>query len=279
MLYHFTPGDSNVQLIKSQSFVKEENQSPDVFLTYPSEEYVFRGYSGPDSLIQYPMYEFYFDSPQDVDGLFFVGVYSADDFEIPVGRLFKLIDRDTNALRPLLPECCRNRYWGLLDMDKKLLIAYTNLITSIFVSPTRVLECNGSRIQTGWTGYYWDYVYAVAAPHPDTMYSLFAPMSFPIIMPQGYLAATGPTAEAGDVRLLPNPVRGRDPMGGKVTVEADCAIRHVEVADMMGRVLIAERYDGGTRSATLDVGRLAQGSYVVKVKTERGPVAKKLMIE
>ncbi len=75
------------------------------------------------------------------------------------------------------------------------------------------------------------------------------------------------------MRLLPNPARTR------VTVEADCAIRHVEVADMAGRVLIAERYDADVRSATLDVGRLAQGIYAVRVYTEREEAVQKLIIE
>ncbi len=75
------------------------------------------------------------------------------------------------------------------------------------------------------------------------------------------------------MRLLPNPARTR------VTVEADCAIRHVEVADMAGRVLVSEQCGAGVRSATLDVSRLAQGSYVVRVKTERDETVQRLIID
>ena len=83
-----------------------------------------------------------------------------------------------------------------------------------------------------------------------------------------------PTEEGRTVFVLrPNPTRSR------VTVEAECAIRIVEVADMAGRVLMSERYDTDTRSATLDVGRLAQGSYLVRVKTEREEGVQKLIIE
>jgi hypothetical protein len=48
---------------------------------------------------------------------------------------------------------------------------------------------------------------------------------------------------------------------------------------MAGRVLIAERYDADVRSATLDVGRLAQGIYAVRVYTEREEAVQKLIIE
>jgi hypothetical protein len=95
----------------------------------------------------------------------------------------------------------------------------------------------------------------------------------PILRPQGYLSATAPMAEMGNVRLQPNPARTH------VVVEAECAIKHVELADMSGRVLLSERYDGQAQSVTLDVSRLAKGSYVVKVKTERDESAQKLLVE
>ncbi|MBQ9864170.1 MAG: T9SS type A sorting domain-containing protein [Bacteroidales bacterium] len=94
----------------------------------------------------------------------------------------------------------------------------------------------------------------------------------PIIKPRGYLSAAI-LRDAGDVQLKPNPARTR------VTVEADQAIRYVELTDMAGRTMIVQKYDGGTLSATLDINALPHGLYMVKVRTEKAVTTKKLLIE
>ena len=48
--------------------------------------------------------------------------------------------------------------------------------------------------------------------------------------------------------------------------------------DMLGSVMLSERYDVNVQSATMDVSKLAQGSYVVKVKTERDVTTQKLIV-
>lgn len=247
MLYQFVPGDSNVHLIKSQTFVVEENQRPDLVLVYREKDNLDGYYNGIDSLVRFPMYEFYFDYPQEVEGNFYVGVHSVDSFLMPMPQ------------HRTLPSCCHNGYWGVVNVNNSMLIRYTN---ESFVCNHYQGEGRGE-------------THGVTAPWTDTMYTGTGQMVYPITKPQGYLTATEPTAEAagGRVRLSPNPARTR------VTVEADCGIRHVEVADMAGRVLVSERYDAGARSATLDVGRFAQGIYAVRVYTEREEAVQKLIIE
>ena len=114
------------------------------------------------------------------------------------------------------------------------------------------------------------------APQTDTDFNYIAQGIMPITRPEGYLAylsATPPEADAGGVRLLPNPAKTR------VTVEADCAIRKVEISDLLGRVIVSRQYYGDSQSSTLDVSWLSQGNYVVRVKTARETVAQKLVIE
>ena len=124
----------------------------------------------------------------------------------------------------------------------------------------------------GW----WDNYYGgagIEVPLTDTIYTGSGQLIFPILRPKGYLTTGKQIAMAESVRLMPNPART------KVTVEAADAISEVQVSDMMGRVLMSERYDGDVRSVTLDVSGLAQGSYVVRVNMERESATCKLMVE
>lgn len=260
MLYQFAPGDSNVQLIKRQTFVVEQNQQPDLMMVYKEAHYALGlATENIDSLIKLPMYEFYLDLPEKLEGNFYVGVYSADSFYMPTPCMVDISPR----AQLFGGGCCHHGYWGYLDMDKNMLLRYTNVGLGALCESGRQMDGLG-----------FD-VHGVLAPQTDTMYNNIAQFAFPITKPRGYLTAIEPTAgaAAGGVRLSPNPARTQ------VTVEADCAIRHVEVADMAGRVLIAERYDADVRSATLDVGRLAQGIYAVRVYTEREEAVQKLIIE
>ena len=249
LLYSFTPGDSLVQLVKSQTFAVEEDQSPDLYMVFKEYDYA-SGNPSPfhDTLVKFPMREFYFDSPQKMYGNFFVGIHSTDTFVTAMGVLCN-------------NSCCHSGYAGFIDMDKKMFLAY--------------VSCGSSSICCSSEGIYdgldW-HPHGVAVPMTETVYGSSSQFVYPILRPQGYLNATTPEKEAGNVRLLPNPARTR------VTVEADCAIRNVEVMDMLGSVILLERYDGDVRSATLDVSNLAQGSYVVKVKTEQNVSVQKLIV-
>ena len=253
-LYNFTPGDSNVQLIISQSFVVEQNQPPDLIMLYKSLHNC--RYPGvPDSMLRLPMYEFYFDSPVDLSGDFYVGIHSEDTISVATGSLLEgedemILDRSDGS-------CCPSGYYGCVDMERSVL-TYWNA------------ECDWEIGQSWYTERMGK---GIIAPQTDTLFTYRAPAVMPILRPQGYLSAAAPTAEMGKVRLQPNPARTH------VVVEAECAIKHVELADMSGRVLLSERYDGQAQSVTLDVSRLAKGSYVVKVKTERDESAQKLLVE
>ena len=249
LLYSFTPGDSLVQLVKSQTFAVEKHQSPDLYMVFKEYDYA-SGNPSPvhDTLLKFPMREFYFDSPQEMYGNFFVGIHSTDTFVTAMGVLCN-------------NSCCHSGYAGFIDMDKKMFLAYVSCGSSSIC-------CSSEGIYDGWD---W-HPHGVAVPMTDTVYGSYSQFVYPILRPQGYLNATTPEKEAGNVRLLPNPARTR------VTVEADCAVRNVEVMDMLGSVMLSERYTDDVRSATLDVSKLAQGSYVVKVKTEQNVSVQKLIV-
>ena len=249
MLYHFTPGDSVVQLVKSQTFVVEPNQQPDLFLLHrlghqPGEPQY------PDSNIRkYPMYEFYFDEPQKMEDYFYVGMHSKDSFLCPCAVMFDLTMRQ---------DCCHNGYTGRVDMNRNVLVGAWNYPGQI---------CAGSELPqpTGTDG--------TAAPLPDTVFERVSQFAYPITKPKGYLSATTQVEEAGGVRLLPNPAKRW------VTVEADCAIRDVELTDMAGRAVLSVQPDGVAKSVKLDIGRLTKGCYIVRVKTEQEATTQKLVIE
>ena len=261
LIYNFTSGDSNVQLVKRQSFVVEPNQSPDLTMLYNSLFHVRNPeLEDPDSIIRIPMYEFYFDSPVDLYGDFYVGIHSLDTFEVVgavIGNGGQILNQDMQDSSV----CCPSGYLGYVDIERNVLLFWD-------------AECNWRFGQTwgedNWSG---DSYHGVNAPQTDTIFTMRTQAFMPILRPQGYLSATAPMAEMGNVRLQPNPARTH------VVVEAECAIKHVELADMSGRVLLSERYDGQAQSVTLDVSSLAKGSYVVKVKTERDESAQKLLVE
>lgn len=248
MLYNFTPGDSNVQLIMRQKCFLEEHQSPNLTIVY-------RTSNVQDTLVKYPMYEFYFDSPIDVTGDFYVGIHSLDSFVLETGKMNYM------ALWNGGGACCHSGYYGFVDTEKNVLKMWN-------------AECPGGAWVSG--GSYGYLPGGTIAPQTDTVFNYIAQGIMPITRPEGYLAylsATPPETEAGGVRLLPNPAKTR------VTVEADCDIRKVEVMDMLGHVLKTRQYYGDAQSSTLDVSWLSPGCYVVRVKTAHETVAQKLVIE
>jgi len=245
LLYNFTPGDSTVQLAGSQTFTVKEGHPNDLYLVYKD------AYELEEDL-KFPMYELYFDSPIDIDGHFFIGIHSEDSFSVQCGAVPAYLDGRL---------CCNHGYFGHIDMERGVLIQYAA----------------GCDIRHYWRGGFYGYGSpGVEAPNTDTILTMQNQAIFPILRPKGYLSdlsAGGQSAAAGSVRLMPNPARTN------VAVEAADAISGVQVSDMMGRVLLSERYDGDARSVTLDVAGLASGSYVVRVKTRRESATRKLVVE
>ena len=116
LIYNFTSGDSNVQLVKRQSFVVEPNQSPDLTMLYNSLFHVRNPeLEDPDSIIRIPMYEFYFDSPVDLYGDFYVGIHSLDTFEVVgavIGNGGQILNQDMQDSSV----CCPSGYLGYVDV-------------------------------------------------------------------------------------------------------------------------------------------------------------------
>lgn len=249
VLYQFTPGDSNLRPLKEQSFVKEMEQQPDLYLIHYEEMYLYGDYFNPawDSLFKFPMYEFYFDTPIEISGNFYVCISSKDTFSINTGASWPGYSHSY----------CQNGYDGLADMTNNVLIYYYSGSSAC------------GRRRGGLTDYE---TWGIPAPQTDTMNTNRSQLAYPIIRPKGYLTATKPTEDVGSVRLLPNPARTR------VTVEAADAIKDVQVSDMAGRVLITKWYPGDARAVTLDIESLPRGSYVVRVKTEKKETVQKLVV-
>ncbi len=70
------------------------------------------------------------------------------------------------------------------------------------------------------------------------------------------------------VRVYPNPV------GGAMHIESDRQYAYVEVCDLMGRVVLRERY-----RSTIDVSGLSSGVYLVRLLDERGKVHQVRMVK
>ena len=201
------------------------------------------------------MYEFYFDKQIEVDGPVYMGVRTTDSVLIEYASLY-------NIARQVLWQndgsCCLWGYDGYVDIERQVLLSY-------YASPL----CPDERVAV----YDRDYLYrAVVAPSTDTIHTFYTQYIMPIIKPRGYLSAAI-LRDAGDVQLKPNPA------STKVTVEAEQPIRGVELSDMTGRTVVSRKYDEGTLSATLDIGSLPQGIYIVRVRTDRAVATRKLLVE
>ena len=242
IVYTFTPGDSVVHPIISQTFIVEQGQPHDLVMSYPGGDL-------------HPMYEFYFDTPIEVDGPIYMGVRTTDTVLIEYAALYNI---GRQVLWQNDGACCLWGYDGYVDIKRQVLLSY-------YTTPI----CPDERVAV----FDRDYLFrAVVAPSTDTLHTFHTQYIMPIIKPKGYLTAAR-LRDAGDVQLKPNPARTR------VTVEADQAIRYVELTDMAGRTMIVQKYDGGTRSATLDINALPLGLYMVKVRTDRAVATRKLLVE
>ncbi len=171
-LYTFTPGDSVVHPITTQTFIVEKGQSPDLAISLPNA-------------VLFPVYEFYFDKPIRVDGPVFIGAITTDSciYQRPYFDSYGnwVFGHDDGT-------CCIWGYEAQVDIKKEVLISYKT-----------ITGCPRNGV----------YMYnrsGLAAPSADTLHTTMAPVIHPIIMPQGYLSAVA-LQEGGDVHLKPNPAR------------------------------------------------------------------------
>ena len=78
-------------------------------------------------------------------------------------------------------------------------------------------------------------------------------------------------AESARITLSPNPT------SGKVKVSADEAIRGIKVFDMAGKEVLSVVSSG--RNVEIDMAGQPSGTYVVRLETEKGTAARKLIVE
>ena len=96
---------------------------------------------------------------------------------------------------------------------------------------------------------------------------------YPILVPQGSIVGIDTVRINTNLGLVPNPAQGQ------VKVEADCAIRGVDLVDLMGHNCLSRTFSGKGQSVTLDVGSLPRGYYTVRVNTLHGILIGKLLLE
>jgi hypothetical protein len=73
------------------------------------------------------------------------------------------------------------------------------------------------------------------------------------------------------VRLQPNPAKDI------VTVQSSFKVKEIEIHNVLGQVVL--RKEGSQNIETIDVSNLQSGTYIVRIKTQRGFANKKILIE
>jgi hypothetical protein len=68
-----------------------------------------------------------------------------------------------------------------------------------------------------------------------------------------------------------------NPASDIVTVQSSFKVREIEIHNALGQVVL--RKEGSQNIETLDVSNLQSGTYIVRIKTQRGFANKKILIE
>jgi hypothetical protein len=71
--------------------------------------------------------------------------------------------------------------------------------------------------------------------------------------------------------VYPNPAKDI------VTVQSSFKVREIEIHNSLGQVVL--RKEGSQNIETIDVSNLQSGTYIVRIKTQRGFANKKILIE
>lgn len=248
-IYEATVGDSQLRLLKSQTFPVSRGQCPDVYLQYKNNE-------DPNLPYYLGMYEFYFDTPLQLRGThYFIG------FKTEFGHLgwrayltmFSASDRANMG-------CSPSYQYANVDKKNHKLVQYQ---LSCYDEDGNYIEVRESDPD------------GLPVLPPEETYCVLTQGMLPIIQPQGYLSALQPTEDAdrSAVRLVPNPA------STQVTVSAAEPIRSLQLFDVEGRLVFQRQYDGDAHSVSVDVRSLAPGAYAAKVITSARETTLKLMVE
>lgn len=141
--------------------------------------------------------------------------------------------------RPLAVTCMGSDMWRSADAD---LLRYNNL--------------------------YFDYNVSCS----DTIYSPAGFFPMRAVEDTTTMALVNVALAADAVTLYPNPTKS-----GEITVEAAENILNVEIYDIANRIVRTE--SANAKSVRLNLSALSSGTYLAKVRTESGTVARKFIIE
>ena len=248
-IYEATVGESELRLVKSQSFPVSRGQTPDLYLRYrcvhPSSNHLDVG-----------LYEFYFDTPLQLDGsLYFIGFKSESG-----NILFRqhYTEKEAGRFSQGYMGCSPSYTTFWVDTKSLRPIQYQNRCYDDDGNETYVFESNPD---------------GLPILPPEETFCWFTQGMLPIIQPKGYLSVPQSMEESDGItsRLVPNPAHD------EVTLTAESAITRVAVYDMQGHLVLEQQAHG--REATLSLRKLAAGSYIVHADTPRGRLTHKLTVE
>jgi hypothetical protein len=219
---------------------------------------LWNGYGNP--VISF--YERYFDEPVVMTDTFLTGITMRTSWVVTHGEF----DSDTSYVRHVVIR-------GFMSQDFQ----------------------NDPIILKGWTKYRQNGVdrYQILsnddADLPDCMIILYYPLIFPILTPPDS-TGTGDidttiidttkvdSVGIGDVQLVGRYVSLQpNPASERVKVTSSFGLQGIEIYNAAGARVREERASGYT--ATLDLGTLAEGAYLVRVHTPAGSTTKKLVVQ
>ena len=210
----------------------------------------------------YSYIEFYFDNPINMNGLFYI----VEDVTITSTRLNRvLFVKDCAVYDPSLIRTAEDTAatpWMLWDQH-----------------PFRDSE----RFGFGYN--YWDLWGSepgnASAPIPNTCQMYF----FPIFAETDSTLGDGINFDANDSTdmSLYNATVDRysniypNPASDIVTIQSSFKVKEIEIHNALGQVVL--RKQGSQNIETIDVSNLQSGTYIVRIKTQRGFANKKILIE
>ena len=238
-------GDSNLQLLKSQTFHLRKGQVPDKALVYEHVTTTQHYYDSPDSNKIF-LYELYFDMPVTVTGLFMVSMKAT-----PYRTMFL---RNTGIVAGRTTQEQRSHsFWGYLG----------------------TIDYNTNRF-----GHVCDIEHlpirrSHASPVPvvenDNIKTMYQQLYFPIgkVLHDGIENVTAENL----LQLTPNPA------SGTVRVQSSNGIKSITITDMTGRTMMRKKFDGAMNCVNLDISTLPTGAFALSATTPTGTMTRKLIIK
>ena len=239
-------GDSNLQLLKSQTFHLRKGQVPDKALVYEHVSTIQHYYDSPDSNKIF-LYELYFDMPVTVTGLFMVSMKATPYRTMFLRNTCIVAGRTTQEQRSHsfwgylgTIDYNTNRFGHVCDIEQHL------PIRRFHASPVPVVE-------------------------NDNIKTMYQQLYFPIgkVLHDGIENVTAENL----LQLTPNPA------SGTVRVQSSNGIKSITITDMTGRTMMRKKFDGAMNCVNLDISTLPTGAFALSATTPTGTMTRKLIVK